>query len=116
MSKKKYLRDEDFFVFKKLLTELLEIKTWNKLKYEKRDNLMNFLNKFNYSTIYRNIRFKKFTSDNSYLKWDFEIVTIPISKTGFFFKYRGDKIFIFCIDHIKYGERKIIIIPVKFNL
>ncbi len=112
---RKKFRSEDFDSFKNLHSELLSIKTWTKEKHNKKEEFLKFLRKYRGWVIYRK-NLLKFSDEKSFCCWDYEVVTIPSKKTGFFFDLRSQSVLILCVNHWKYGVRELYVIPTFFVL
>lgn len=110
---KKKFRSDDFERFKNLRSDLLSIKTWTKEKHKKKKELLKFLNRYRGWVIYRK-NLSKFSDDMSFCCWDYEVVTIPTKKTGFFYELRNQSVLILCVNHWKYGIRELYVIPTFF--
>ena len=111
--KQKLMTIAEIDVFKEKLERLLTEPTWNKAKYAIRDDLDGFLLSFRHYEIVRVIDFPKFSDGKPFLKWDYEIVTIPEKKLGFFKQFRGKKVLILCRDRGKYGRKLLWVFPLK---
>jgi hypothetical protein len=110
---KKKFRSEDFERFKTLRSELLSLKTWTKEKHKKKEEFLKFLNRYRGWVIYRKDLFK-FSDEKTFCCWDYEVVTIPSKKTGFFYNLRNQSVLILCVNHWKYGVRELYVIPTFF--
>ncbi len=111
--KQKLMTIAEIDVFKEKLELLLAQPTWNKFKYRLQDDLDAYLSGFRHFEILRIKDFPKFSDGKPFLKWDYEIVTIPEKKTGFFMQFRDKKVLIFCRNRETYGRRQLIVIPLK---
>ena len=112
---KKKFRQDDLIKFKELHTSLVSLETWTKEKHEKKKELLSFLKKFRSWLILRKNFFPKFTDGKDFLCWDYELATIPNTKTGFFYDFRNQTVLILCISHLKYGIKEIVVIPTFFE-
>ena len=110
---KRKFRSEDFERFKNLHCELMSIKTWTKEKHNKKEEILKFLCRYRGWVIYRKDLFK-FSDEKTFCCWDYEVVTIPSKKTGFFYNLRNLSVLILCVNHWKYGVRELYVIPTFF--
>ena len=110
--KKKYIKEIEIEKFKIIIEQLNNIPTWTKEKHLKKEMLLDFFNSYQINIVARNKDYEKI-SGGYFLKWDFEIATIPEKKTGYLKKYRNKQVFILCINRGQWGKRYLLILPIK---
>jgi len=112
---KRKFKEEHLIEFQTLYSSFNSIKTWTKEKHEKKKELLAYLKKFRSWVIHRKNFFPRFSDGKNFLCWDYELVTIPNTKTGFFYDFRNQTVLILCVSHLKYGIKELIVIPAFFE-
>ena len=112
MGRKFILKDEVLLIQNKV-DSITSIKSWTKKKFEKRDMFLSFIQEYYRIDHYQpHATFKK-TNNTRFYCWDYEIRLIPNNQRGYLRKYRGKNLLIICTYIYKYGNRQLLLIPIK---
>lgn len=110
---RRILPEDELGVILEKIEQIVSVPTWTREKHDLKRSLLDFIRKNYRSDIYEADKRFKALDGNRFYTWQHEVRLVHEGQKGFLRKYVGRKVFILCIYIYKWGNRELLVIPVK---
>lgn len=110
---RRILPEDELGVILEKITQIKSVPTWTREKHNLKRSFLEFVRKNYKRDFYEADRRIKAIDGEQFHAWKHEVRLVHEKQRGFLKKYRGRKVIILCIYTYKWGNRELLVIPLK---